>query len=166
MRLILLTLLGLFAGCNSLSQTTIFKNDQYHYEFEYPNDWTIKDLGQSSADVIAPVEHPEEKERETLSVSSETTDGMTLEQCYKKYVSDWYYDQYQGTTVAEGDADINGRKAKWMEYQYGDKASMTTLVYLVHCGDRFFLINTLSSSKQYPKYKERFEGIVKTFKAK
>jgi hypothetical protein len=153
-------LLALLVSCGSQGQTELFNGERF--SFRYPKGWTIEDK-KSFVDVTAPEDHPEEKGRERLTVSSETTDGMTLEQCYKKYVSDWYYDQYQGTIIADGNATINSRESKWMEYQYGEKASMTTLVYLVYCGDRFFLISTLSSSKQYPNYKEKFKGMIDSF---
>ena len=88
---------------------------------------------------------------------------MTLRQCYKEYVSDWYDDQHQGTTISEGNTTINGKQAKWMEYQFGTKGSMISLVYLIYCDEKFFLISTLSSSKQFPKYKEKFEVVINSF---
>lgn len=155
-------LIALIVSCVSQSQTQLFDGERF--SFRYPKGWIIEDK-KSFVDVTAPEDHGEEKGRERLTVSTEMTDGMTLEQCYRKYVSDWYYDQYNGTIIAEGNADINGQEAKWMEYQYGEKTSMTTLVYLIHGGDKVFMINTLSSSEQYPNYKERFKGIIDSFRA-
>lgn len=98
--------------------------------------------------MIAPEDHPEEKGREVLLIVSENTHGMTLKQCYKEYVSDWYDDQHQGTTISEGNTTINSKQAKWMEYQFGMKGSMISLVYLIYCDEKLFLISKLSSSKQ------------------
>jgi hypothetical protein len=158
-RLLLFTLMC----CSPSHESQYFEGSRF--SFSYPKGWSIED-NKSFVDVTAPLEHPEERGQERLTIVSGTTDGMTLEQCFKTYVLDEYRDQNQGILLGEGNVTINGKAAQWMEYKYGEKSSMTTLVYLIYSSERFFLINTLSSSKRHPDYKVKFEGIVRSFKVK
>ena len=158
-----IVLLTVLIGCSSFSQTKTFKNDRYNYSFSYPNDWALEDK-KVYADIIAPDDHPEERGRERISISTDTTSGMTLEQCYKTYVTEWYREQFEGVIKAEGSTTLNGRKAKWMEYQFErGGVSMTYLIYFIFCDDRFFLIDAVALTKRYPSYKRKFEAVINSF---
>lgn len=136
------------------------------FSFKYPAGWTVDDQ-KSFVDVNAPLVHPEEKGREKLTVITGTTDGLTLDQCFRKHVLDWYFDQNKDIVItSQGVMDINGRRTRWIQYQYGAKPVMTTLVFLIYSEDRFFLISTLSTAKRFAEYKDKFDGIVRTFKTK
>src|SRR5688500_6389524 len=130
-------LLGILVGSCSHSQTKTFKNEFYNYEFSYHQEWAIE-VNQGTTDVIAPKSNPQEKGHGRLTISSEKISGRSLEECYKIYVEDWYKEQFDGHIKAEGSTVLRGRNAKWMEYQFEQgEASITSLIYLVYCGDRF-----------------------------
>jgi hypothetical protein len=158
MRIFVAILLGLCLGCVSSERMKTYYNDVLGYELKYPGHWTISDGGQGSVDVLG--------EKANLYVVSTPTDDLTFEQGYKLFVMDSFDQGNQCVISASGTSQINGHKAKWIEYRYGDQDSMTTLVYLIQANDRFYLINTLSTTDQYPKYKGTLEGIIKSFKAK
>jgi PsbP len=165
MKLNLPLLLSVLICCNSAGQTKVFKNDQYQYEFEYPNDWTVKDWGQSSADVIAPDDHNEIKAWARVSISSESTHGRSLDECFKTYVTDLYPEQEKDfKIIRQGAVILNGKKTKWIESKFEKGGTLFNhLDYMVFLGDKFFMVTCSASEKRYPSYKEKFKGIIDSF---
>jgi PsbP len=157
--------LCLLVCCNSAGQTKVFKNDLY--EFKYPSDWTIRGM-QSTTDIIAPDDNSDVKAWAWATISRESTDGLSLDKCFKTYVTDYYPEQEnEFKIIREGVATLNGKKAKWIESEFETVGIFKNqLIYMVIIGDNFFLIECSASKKRYPDYKEKFEGIVKSFKGK
>jgi PsbP len=166
MKLVPIVFFGLLVCCSSAGQTKVFKNNHYHYEFEYPSDWTAK--GDQHTDIIAPDDHSEIKAWAWVSISTESTRGRSLEECFKTYVTDWYPEQEKDfKVIREGAVTLKGKKAKWIESEFEKGGTLFNhLNYMVFLDDKFFMITCSASKKRYPDYKERFEGIVKTFKVK
>ena len=42
---------------------------------------------------------------------------------------------------------------------------VTNLIYLIAKGDKIFMLTSFSSTEKYPKYKDNFLGMIKSFEA-
>lgn len=146
-------------ACQSQTETKVFNNAKYNYEFTYLSTWTIRDQG-AFVDVL----EPGEGERPVVAIATDITEGLQIEQVYKKNVSGWFEEQSEGVVKAEGSLTLNGRPAKWMEFQ--NNLGTTYLVYVIYCGDRYFLITAMAPTKRFPEYKSKFEDVINSMKIK
>jgi hypothetical protein len=162
------TLCFMLNCCEAPSQTNTFTNDRYNYEFDYKSNWTIKDLGQSSVDVLAPDDDNENKAWAWVTINSELTNGKSLDYYFKIYLTDLYSEQEANfKIIREGIVTLNGKKAKWMESEFKKGNTMFKhLNYLIYTENRIFVITCSASKNRFSEYKDSFESIVKSFKIK
>ncbi len=67
--------------------------------------------------------------------------------------------------IEEGNWDINGTKAKWIEYKMKEgPMSITNLTCVIVKNNKLYTLLGYSSTKKYPDYKEKFTTIIKSFK--
>jgi hypothetical protein len=168
MKNVLIAFLLLFVSCNTISQTNTFTNDKYNFEFNYKNNWTIKDLEQSSVDVLAPVDDNEKKAWAWVTINSEVINGKSLDYLFKIYITDLYSQQEANfKIIKEGVVTLNGNKAKWMESEFEKgNTKFKHLNYLIYTENRIFVITCSASKNRFPEFKDSFESIVKSFKVK
>jgi hypothetical protein len=147
------------------TQTKTYSNPDNKYKIEYFEDWLLKDEN-GRVTLYAPLESQTDKEYENLGINISSASGMTLEQCYKTYVTDGLppaFKEFQ--KVEEGNWDINGTQVKWIEYKFKDGyKSITNLTCILVKNNRLISLVGYSSTKQFPNHKDKFVAMIKSFK--
>jgi hypothetical protein len=147
------------------TQTKTYSNPVNKYKIDYLEDWLLKEEN-GRVTLYAPLESQTDNEYENLGINISTASGMTLEQCYKTYVTDGLppaFKEFQ--KVEEGNWDINGHKAKWIEYKFKDgPKSITNLTCILVKNNKLFMLIGYSSTKKYSNHKDKFITMIKSFK--
>lgn len=146
------------------AQAKTYTNSINKYSLEYSADWLLKET-KGDVTVYAPLESQSDKEYENCGVNIYPALGMTLDQNYKTYSKDLPSAFSEFQKVEEGDWELNGIKAKWMEVRFKDgPKSISNLICLLVNNDRLFILVGYSSTEKYPAHKEKFIAIMKSLK--
>lgn len=159
--ILVLILLPTFSFCQNKS----YSNKIGKYKIGYFDNWNLKEEGEQIM-LFAPSEGPNDLENENLGVSINSASGMNLEQCYKTYVTDALPQAFLAfEKIAEGNTEINGVKAKWIECKFKELGvSFTNLIYIMEKGNRLYILIGYVSTGKYPDYKDKFKSMIETFK--
>lgn len=134
------------------------------YVIEYSNDWLLRQ-NDGPVFLYAPLDGQNDKEYENLGINVNPASGMTVEQCYSKYVKDLPSAFKDFQLIDEGNWNLNGAKAKWLECKFRDGSkSITNIICLVVNSDKLFVLVGYSSTAKYPVYKDSFATMIKSFK--
>lgn len=110
---------------------------------------------------------PNDKQAETLGININDSQGMSLDEYYQTFVTYGGLEELSSyEKLSEGEETINGLKGKWFECKYKDRGIfVTNLIYLIAKCDKIFMLTSFSSTEKYPKYKDNFLGMIKSFEA-
>ena len=165
MRKILVLGLAMLIPSFLLGQENKYHDSENNYTINYYKDWVLKD-DKEGLNIFAPLDGPNDKHGELLAVNVFDAQGMTLSELYETYITNNTFNSMSEFTIlGEGKATVNKLDSKWIECQYKDRGTLlTNIIYLTVQGQKTYMLMGVSSSKEYPRYKDRFLKMINTFR--
>ncbi|MEQ9439766.1 MAG: hypothetical protein RIG62_12000 [Cyclobacteriaceae bacterium] len=167
MKKLLLAQMTLFCSIVSFAQEKEYTNKEDRFAINYYPNWEVVEKKYNTLSLFAPPEGPNDKQAETLGIDIHDSQGMSLDEYYQTFVTYGGLEELSSyEKLSEGEETINGLKSKWFECKYKDRGIfVTNLIYLIAKGDKIFMLTSFSSTEKYPKYKDNFLGMIKSFEA-
>ena len=166
MKKLILIQMTILLSTFSFAQEKEYTNKEDGFAINYYPNWEVVEKKYNTLSLFAPPEGPNDKQAETLGIDIQDSQDMSLDEYFESFVTYGGLEELNSyKKLDEGDKEINGLKSKWFECQYKDRGILVTnLIYLIAKGDRIFMLTGFSSTGKYPKYKDSFLSMIKSFR--
>lgn len=165
---------GLSVMCTMCSGSSPREPGRYYdpdlkYSIKKPEGWTLRKgdgISTSLIEIVSPWESAEDVFSDYVSVDVERFgDKRNLDEFFEEMVGNQAKEFDYFEELRRGDAEIGGRKAKYIVFDIGMKEGNNRVKsYVVIKGRNGFLISCVAERSKYEDCLERFEDTVSSFR--
>jgi len=164
-----------FGAVHNLAPTTetpLYHNATWGFSMEFPEDWmVVEGEEQEEGTAVMAMAPPEDGNDEypdlCLVTAGELDPGMTLETFFQLMLTSMEEDPSGVQQLETGEANVNGRDAKWIVISLYDpdfNTDIKSLIYVMVKEPRGYMILCMSEAAQFSDDRSELEGIAESFR--